>query len=60
MALAIDPNLNENDLCFQKLHEEFGRFSFTGWKNSDFILESKIAELNQNQNSKQSDRPDVV
>ena len=29
-------------------------------KNSDFILESKMAELNQNQNLKQADRPDAV
>ena len=34
--------------------------SFHGLKNSDFILESKMAELNQNKNSKQLDRPDVV
>ena len=27
-------------------------------KNSDFILESKMVELNQNKNSKQPDRPD--
>ena len=29
-------------------------------QNSDFILESKLAELNQNENSKQLDRPDAV
>ena len=29
-------------------------------ENSDFILESKMAELNQNKNSKQPDRPDSV
>ena len=29
-------------------------------KNSDFILESKMAELNENKNSKQPDWPDVV
>ena len=29
-------------------------------KNSNFILESKMAELNQNQNSKQPDRPDAL
>ena len=29
-------------------------------KNSDFILESKMAELNQNKNSKQPDRLDAV
>ena len=29
-------------------------------KNSDFILESKMVELNQNKNSKQLDWPDAV
>ena len=29
-------------------------------KNSDFILESKMAEINKNKNSKQPDRPDAV
>ena len=29
-------------------------------KNSDFILESKIPELNQNQNSEQPDQPDAL
>ena len=29
-------------------------------KNDEFILETKMAELNQNQNSKQPDRPDAV
>ena len=29
-------------------------------KNSDFILESKMVELNQNKNSKQPDQPDAV
>ena len=29
-------------------------------KNSDFILENKMAKLNQNKNSKQPDRPDAV
>ena len=34
---------------------------FTGWMNNkDFILESKMAELNQNKNSKQPDRPHAV
>ena len=36
----------KTDLCFLK------------WR--DFILESKIAELNENKNSKQPDRPDTV
>ena len=29
-------------------------------KNSDFVLESKMMKLNQNNNSKQSNPPDVV
>ena len=29
-------------------------------KNSDFLLESEMAELNQNQNSEQPDRPNAV
>ena len=29
-------------------------------KNDDFIVESKMAELNQNKNSKQPDPPDAV
>ena len=29
-------------------------------ENSDFILESKMAELDQNKNSKQLDGPDTV
>ena len=29
-------------------------------KNNDFILETKMAELNQNKNSKQPDRSDAV
>ena len=29
-------------------------------KNNDFILESKMAELNKNKNSKQPDRPNAV
>ena len=29
-------------------------------KNNDFILETKIAKLNQNENSKQPDQPDAV
>ena len=33
---------------------------FRRLKNSDFILESKMTELNQNKNSKQQDRPDPV
>ena len=34
--------------------------NFHRLKNSEFILESKMAELNQNKNSKQPDGPDAV
>ena len=29
-------------------------------ENRDFILETKLAELNHNKNSKQPDRPEVI
>ena len=34
--------------------------NFHRLENSDFILEIEMVELNQNQNSKQPHRPDVV
>ena len=34
--------------------------NFDRLKNSDFILEGKMAELNKNKNSKQLDQPDAV
>ena len=37
----------KTDLCFLKWYEEFCKFLFTSWK-IDFILESKMAELNKN------------
>ena len=44
-------NLNKIDLSFPNFH----------WlKYSDFILESKMAELNQNKNLNQLDRRDAV
>ena len=38
----------ETDVCFQKWHNEFSKFGRL--KKSDFILEIKMPELNQNQN----------
>ena len=49
----------KTDLYFLKWHEEFCKFLFTSWK-IDFILESKMAELNKNKNSKQPDQPNAV
>ena len=34
--------------------------NFRRLKNSDFILEIKMAKLNQNKNSKQPDQPDAM
>ena len=47
MALKIDAIWQRNLANFHRL------------KNNDFILESKMAELNQNKNLKQLDQPDV-
>ena len=50
MALKIDAKF-ERKLTLPNFHR---------LKNRDFILESKIAELNQNKNLKQLDQPDAV
>ena len=34
--------------------------NFHRWRNRDFILESKMVELNQNKNLKQLDWPDTA
>ena len=54
MALKIDAKFDGKLTCaFQNDMRNLA--SFHRLKNSDFILESKIAELNQNKNSKQLD-----
>ena len=45
-------------LAFKNDMKNLGNFHTL--KNSDFILESKMAKLNQNKNSKQPDRLDTV
>ena len=52
-------NLKENWPVLSKMTWGIWKI-FTGWKKSDFILESKMAELYQNKNSKQPDQPDPV
>ena len=54
MALNIDAKLEEK-LTFAFKNDMKNLVNFH--KNNDFILESKMAELNQNKNSKQPDRP---
>ena len=59
MALKIDVKFEGKLTCV--FQNDMGNLaSFHRLKNSDFNLESKMAELNQNQSSKQLDRPDAV
>ena len=59
MALNIDVKFEGKLTCAFK-NDMRNLANFHRLKNSDFILESKMAELNQNKNSKQPDRPDAV
>ena len=59
MALRIDSKFEGKLTCVFKIDMR-NLANFHRLKNSDFILESKMAELNQNKNSKQVDRPDAV
>ena len=59
MALNIDGKFEGKLTCAFK-NDMRNLANFHRLKNSDFILESKMAELNQNKNSKQPDRPDAV
>ena len=59
MTLKIDAIFEEKLTCaFQNDMRNLANFH--SLKKSNFILESKMAELNQNKNSKQLDRPDAV
>ena len=59
MALKIDVKFEGKLTCAFK-NDMRNLANFHRLKNSDFILESKMVELNQNKNSKQPDRPDAV
>ena len=56
MAVKIDAKFEGKLTLLSKLTLA----NFHRLKNSDFILESKMAELNQNKNSKQPGWPDAV
>ena len=59
MVLKIHAKFEEKLTCaFQ--NDMRNLENFYRLKNSDFILKSKMTELNQNQNLKQLDGPDVV
>ena len=59
MTLKIDAKFDRKLSCTFK-NDMRNLANFDRLKNSDFILESKKAELNQNQNSKLLDLPDAV
>ena len=59
MALKIDVKF-EGKLTCAFSNDMRNSANFHMLKNSDFILESKIAELNQNKNPKHLDRQDAV
>ena len=50
----------KTELCFQKKTWGIWQIFVHRLKNNNFILESKMAELDQNKNSKQRDQPDAV
>ena len=59
MALKNDGKF-EGKLTFAFQNDMGNLTNFHRLKNNDFILKSKIAELNKNKNLKQLDRPDAV
>ena len=59
MPLNIDAKFEGKLTCAFK-NDTRNLANFQKLKNSDFILESKMAELDQNKNSKQPNRPDPV
>ena len=59
MAFNIDAKF-EGNLAYAFKNDMKNLANFDRLKNSDFILESKMAELNHNKNSKQPDRPDAI
>ena len=59
MGLKIDAKF-EGKLIWDFQNDRSNLVNFHRLKNSDFILEGKMVELNQNENSKQLDRPDAV
>ena len=59
MALNIDAKFEGKLTCaFKNDMKNLANFHIL--KNSDFILESKMTELNKNKNSKQPDRLNAV
>ena len=59
MSLNIDTKFEGKLTCAFK-NDMKNLANFHRLKNSNLILESKMAELIQNKNSKQPDQPDAV
>ena len=59
MALKIDAKFEGKLICASK-NDMRNLANFHKLKNSNFILESKTAELNQNKHSKTPYRPDAL
>ena len=59
MSLNIDTKFEGKLTCAFK-NDMKNLANFHRLKNSNLILESQMAELIQNKNSKQPDRPDTV
>ena len=59
MTLKIDAKFEGKLTCAFK-NDLRNLVNFHRLKNSDFISENKMVELNQNKNSKQPDQPDAV
>ena len=59
MALKIEAKFEGKLTCAFK-NDTRNLANFHRLKNNDFVLESKMAELNQNENSKQQDQPDAL
>ena len=60
MVLKIDSKFEEKLTIAFKMTWRILKIFVHRLKNSDFISESQMAELNQNGNSKLQDRPDAV
>ena len=59
MAVNIDAKFEGKLACAFKIDMD-NIANLQRLKNSDFILEIKMAEINQNKNSKQASRSDAV
>ena len=59
MTLKNDAKFEEKLTC-AFITDKKNVVNFHRLEKSDFVLESKMAELNQNKNSKQPDWPDAV